>query len=201
MATQTSPDTTTGASPPSTDVFEDAQRVQDAWIAEISNSPLTTVSMWLDNLPPSLRASIITAPTPPSSPIQARAFFMDEGDDDDEENASLPHYPDPQQNSGVFMGIGKAQPTYRCPYGLTRELRRTRKSSDETQSGMEGNTAHGERKDDGLARADSGVGVEEDGDVGRLEPGMEGAVEIDGRVDAFVEEEMMAWKNNQVVGC
>jgi hypothetical protein len=198
MANQTSPNTTTGASLPSIDVFQDAQHAQDAWTAEIIDSPSMTINMWLDVLPPyPLRASIITAPTPPSSPTQVRAILINDGDNDD--NASILHHPDPQQHSGIFVGVGMAPSTYTHLYGVMRELR-TRQSSDETRSDLERDTVHGERKDDGLARADSAVGEEGD-DVGQSQPDTEGVVrrfsfaETDEPVMAMAREETFAWRN------
>jgi hypothetical protein len=165
MTHQISSDITAGANP-SLNAFRDAQHAQDAWTAEAVDTSSTTVSMWIDTLPPSspLRASIVTAPTPPPCPLQAPAFF----------------------NVDV-------RSTYTHPFGLAPELSITRKSSDVIQSGIECDTVHVGREDIGLEKADSGVG-EECGDVGGLEPDMEDPVVINEPLEAMATEERLAWR-------
>jgi hypothetical protein len=83
--------------------------------------------------------------------------------DDDDNEPLLPNH-DALQVSGVFVGVGLAQPTSTRPKASTKSsqvLKGKREWNDEAvarRSVVEKDAAHVDRKDDGLTKADSGVG-------------------------------------------
>jgi hypothetical protein len=145
MTNQTPPQTTAEAGSRYPEAEQDAQNAQNAWKAEVTPQD---VGKWLEDVscPPS-RASIITAPAPPSSPAMTVAFpnqqdfsfspnafanrferlvytTHDDDESHDDDTSVLPH-PSLRQVSGLLVGVGQAQLTPVRFGASMRHFRRT----------------------------------------------------------------------------